>query len=269
MALFPYGLIPWIEMRFMLMDGLEPNALGSIQTFLAGTSTPYPTYSDVEGTENATTIDLDAGGRPSLPIFLGPVGYKFVVYDSDDTELYTIDDIEDIGLVFANNIGTLQTAGSKDVTDGYIVLSTDRLITADTTGGPDPGTMTLCAASDFSGILVIKNVGSENLEISPDGSDTIEGAVTPQVLPASSPPAYTTIVLISDGVSNWWIFSAGSVSPKMQVGVFADLPASPVVGETRGVTDSTTAVWGATIAGGGANAVGAIWNGSNWTVWAK
>lgn len=269
MAFFPYGLLPWIELRFFRADGLTPNAFGTLLTYEAGTVTPLTTYSDQSGTENPTTISLDAAGRPGTPIFLRPTGYKFVVRDVDEVVLYTIDDIEDTGSVFGNTLGTLQTEGSKDVTDGYIVLSTDRLITADTTGGPDPGTMTLCAAEDFTGILVIKNVGDVNLEISPDGSDTIESAADPQILPAGSAPAYPTIVLVSDGVSNWWIFSAGAVSPKMQVGVFADLPSSPVVGEMRGVTDSNTATWGATIAAGGANAVGAIFNGTVWTVFAK
>lgn len=50
---------------------------------------------------------------------------------------------------------------------------------------------------------------------------------------------------------------------------FANVPASPVEGMLVAVTDSTTAVWGATITGGGANHVLAYWNGSAWTVAAK
>lgn len=48
--------------------------------------------------------------------------------------------------------------------------------------------------------------------------------------------------------------------------VFASLPASPTVGMKRCITDSNTVVWGATIAGGGANKVLAWFNGTNWTV---
>lgn len=46
---------------------------------------------------------------------------------------------------------------------------------------------------------------------------------------------------------------------------FASLPAG-VAGMTAYVTDSNTATWAATIAGGGANKVLAFYNGTNWTV---
>jgi len=48
--------------------------------------------------------------------------------------------------------------------------------------------------------------------------------------------------------------------------LFADLPATPEEGWQVPVTDSNTATWGATIAGGGANNVLAYYNGTNWTV---
>jgi len=48
--------------------------------------------------------------------------------------------------------------------------------------------------------------------------------------------------------------------------VFAGLPSSPQEGLRIPVMDSTTAVWGAVIAGGGANRVLAYYNGTNWTV---
>jgi hypothetical protein len=47
---------------------------------------------------------------------------------------------------------------------------------------------------------------------------------------------------------------------------FATLPASPAAGMVAFVSDSTTATWGATIAGGGSNNVLAFYNGANWTV---
>lgn len=46
---------------------------------------------------------------------------------------------------------------------------------------------------------------------------------------------------------------------------FADLP-TPSLGMMAVVSDSNTVTWGATIAGGGANAVLAWYNGTNWTV---
>jgi hypothetical protein len=47
---------------------------------------------------------------------------------------------------------------------------------------------------------------------------------------------------------------------------YATLPGSPTAGTFAYITDSNTAVWGATAAGGGANAVAVWFNGTNWTV---
>lgn len=47
---------------------------------------------------------------------------------------------------------------------------------------------------------------------------------------------------------------------------FAALPVSPVVGQVANVSNSNTAVWGATVAGSGTDHVLARWNGTNWTV---
>jgi hypothetical protein len=48
--------------------------------------------------------------------------------------------------------------------------------------------------------------------------------------------------------------------------LFVDLPTNAVEGWQSPVTDSNTATWGATIAGGGANHVLAYFNGTAWTV---
>lgn len=55
-------------------------------------------------------------------------------------------------------------------------------------------------------------------------------------------------------------------APTIASGLFAALPGSPVLGMLAVVTDSTTAAWGATIAGTGALTVLGFFNGANWTV---
>lgn len=50
---------------------------------------------------------------------------------------------------------------------------------------------------------------------------------------------------------------------------FASLPSSPTEGQLAAVTDSNTAVWGATVAGEGSNHVLAYYDGTNWTVAGK
>lgn len=52
-------------------------------------------------------------------------------------------------------------------------------------------------------------------------------------------------------------------------GVFTALPATPTAGMLRTVTNSTTNVWGAVVAGGGAFTVLAYYNGTAWTVCGK
>jgi hypothetical protein len=68
-------------------------------------------------------------------------------------------------------------------------------------------------------------------------------------------------------VDQWYPFfvSLGPFTPIK----FAQLPTNALIGATAIVTDSNTATWGATVAGGGANQVGVFWNGLHWTVWAK
>lgn len=52
---------------------------------------------------------------------------------------------------------------------------------------------------------------------------------------------------------------------KLTPRAFADLPAAPTEGMMAWVNDSSTATWGATVAGGGANKVLAVFNGTVWT----
>jgi hypothetical protein len=67
------------------------------------------------------------------------------------------------------------------------------------------------------------------------------------------------------GASNATTAKVNLGSNNMPSGAFADLPTA-TTGALACVTDSNTATWGATIAGGGANVVLAFYNGTNWTV---
>lgn len=51
--------------------------------------------------------------------------------------------------------------------------------------------------------------------------------------------------------------------------IFSTLPATPTLGWIAVITDSNTNVWGANVAGGGANKILAWYNGTNWTVLGK
>ena len=79
---------------------------GKINTYEAGTTTPLATYTDLEGASaNTNPVILDSAGRATIRVTDG-VAYKFVIYDSDDNEILSLDDII---------VGTAESATSGDV----------------------------------------------------------------------------------------------------------------------------------------------------------
>jgi len=207
MALYPGTVFVNPNVQFFDNDG-APLAGGFLQAYLAGTTTPQDTYndSDLDPMTHANTnpIELDSSGRATVPIFLAPVGYKFVLSDADSNVLWTRDDVEGWN-VFPNLWGTLLTEGSSNVTTGYTVLDTDRLVTVDSSGGAT--TINLLAAGDATQPLTIKNLGTNTVTVTPDGTDTIDG-LTSFVIVAASSPTFPSIMLASDGVSAWWILAS-------------------------------------------------------------
>lgn len=78
-----------------------PLAGGQIYTYLAGTTTPQPTYTTSSGSiAQANPIVLDAAGRvPSGEIWLtNNVSYKFVLQDSLGSLIATYDNISAVGI---------------------------------------------------------------------------------------------------------------------------------------------------------------------------
>jgi len=207
MALYPGTVFVNPNVQFFDNDG-APLAGGFLQSYLAGTTTPQDTYndSDLDPMTHANTnpIELDSSGRATVPIFLAPVGYKFVLSDADSNVLWTRDEVEGWN-VFQNTWGTLLTEVASDVTTGYTVLDTDRLVTVDSSGGAT--TINLLAAGDATQPLTIKNLGTNTVTVTPDGTDTIDG-LTSYVIAAASSPTFPSIMIASDAVSSWWILSS-------------------------------------------------------------
>lgn len=75
-----------------------PLSGGKIYTYLAGTSTPAPTYTDsTSGTQQANPIILNSLGLPASPIWMtGGIVLKFVIKDSADVLIRTIDGVSGI-----------------------------------------------------------------------------------------------------------------------------------------------------------------------------
>ena len=74
-----YTLTPSPWQTFFYANG-APVAGGQLFTYLAGTTTPAPTYLNASGTPNTNPIILDAAGR--AVIYLAGGSYRFDLYDS-------------------------------------------------------------------------------------------------------------------------------------------------------------------------------------------
>jgi hypothetical protein len=204
----PAEVLPWIRPQFFDDDGV-PVSLGTLSSFIAGTSTPAATYTDSDlGVANPVVIDLDASGLPPDPIFLAAHGYKFELADADAVVLATYDNIENVGQVWTETYGEQQTEGSLNVATGYTVVATDRFVTMGSAGG----NILLPAASDFTASITLKNMSTTTaMTVTPNGSDTIDGIAALYSVAASTSPTFKTITLISNGVDAWWIQSSHGV----------------------------------------------------------
>src|SRR6266702_3788653 len=81
---------PIVQPHMTFVDAAgNPCAGCSLFTYTAGTTTPFPTYTDSLGTSvNPNPIILDASGGPQTPsgssggIWVGRVSYKFILKDA-------------------------------------------------------------------------------------------------------------------------------------------------------------------------------------------
>lgn len=102
--------------QFFDTTGLPLNA-GQIYTYQAGSSTPFPTYTDVNGLiANTNPIILGTDGRPPSEIWLEEgYSYKFILKDSSDVTIQTYDNLYGI-------IGAIPTISPSSVPAGCILL---------------------------------------------------------------------------------------------------------------------------------------------------
>lgn len=206
----PAALLPWLKPQFSDAAG-DPVASGKLYSFVAGTTTPQPTYNAVDLAAehaHANPIVLNAAGQAPSNIYLLPTGYKFRLDTAANVTLWTVDDVSDVGAAFAAGFGRALTAGGKAVTSGYTVLATDRLVTVASTGGPSPCVINLPAVSDATQAVTIKNTGTIALSVVPNGSDTLEGVAAAYTVPAAAAPTRPSVWLAPDGVSAWYILAS-------------------------------------------------------------
>jgi hypothetical protein len=209
-SIYPGELVPWIPLQFFDNTGAVL-ALGTLETYSAGTSTPLATYTDANLTvANPTTITLTSAGRAPNPIFLKPQGYKFITKDSNGAVIQTIDLIENTGQVGLVTLGNVLASGARSVTSGYVLLSSDYLVTVASTGATPPCVINLPAASSVAAQSpkVIKNAGTVAIALTPAGADVLDLVNAAYTIPAAASPSFPSLIVYSDGISSWFI--AGS-----------------------------------------------------------
>lgn len=132
------ALTPSAKQQFFDAAGV-PLVGGKLYTYAAGTSTPLATYVDSSGiTSNTNPVILDSRGEANIWL-LPALSYKFVLKDSTDTTIWTVDDIN-LGINFANVIitgGTINGVTIGNIAPGPATFTTLRAtgnVTFDGTG---------------------------------------------------------------------------------------------------------------------------------------
>ena len=117
-------LSPYPKLQFINNNGV-PMAGCLLYTYRAGTSTPLATYADGTGTAyNTNPVILDAGGRASIWLDSN-VAYKFVLYNSNGSILWTVDNINTTDESFIATIDTiadLQAINTTTMTKGTVTV---------------------------------------------------------------------------------------------------------------------------------------------------
>lgn len=140
-------IVPWLTEQFEDNTGSVLNA-GTVDVYLAGTSTRVDTFTDVSlTTPHANPVVLNSAGRPQTsggteaPIYLTPgVSYKFVIKNSAGSTIITRDNITAIP-PSSQALDVIGTAGENLNPNQAVYLS-------DGSGGKNAGQWYLADATN-------------------------------------------------------------------------------------------------------------------------
>lgn len=181
-AQVPVALSPVAKQQFFDTTG-TPLAGGALFTFIAGTTTQQPTYTESTGTvAYPNPIILDSGGFVPGPLFLIGNGYKFVLCTA---------------FTGASGTGTCSAFGPQQWT-------IDNILLPPFLGGNNTftGTNTFNGATIFNGTVTMNAGGSLNGTFS--GSPTFSGAINFTGGPTFSgvSPVFTVVPLFNAGLGS-------------------------------------------------------------------
>lgn len=155
---------------FRALDGNgDPCAACKLYTYEAGTTSNKVTYTDnSEASNNTNPVILDSEGYAD--VWLGDGAYKFVLKDSNDSTLWTLDNITGSAAgAFGDTVVSL--SANTSITTAYennLILTTS-----------SPTLSLLSAATAGEGFtLAVKNTDTGTTTIDPFGAETIDGSST-------------------------------------------------------------------------------------------
>lgn len=128
---------------------------GKINTYLAGTTTPQATKTDITGSvDNANPIILDSAGRlPNVSIWqLGGIALKVVVTDANNNQVFTLDNISGINDAVTSMFLARRAVGNQTLTNN--ATTTIVFDTEDTDVGGDYDNTTGIFTARYSGRYV-------------------------------------------------------------------------------------------------------------------
>lgn len=148
-----------------------PLSGGLIYTYLAGSTTPAPTYTDnTGGTPQANPIVLNTLGRPASPIWLTDgVSYKFILTSSAGVQQWTIDNITGVSSstptqdewVLQSTVPTYISATQFSVPgDQTATFTVGRRVRAVCTGGVRYGYISVSAFTTLTTVTLVIDSGS-------------------------------------------------------------------------------------------------------------
>ena len=157
--------------KFIGLDNnANPVSGGKLYTYVAGTTTPQATYSDVDlSVANANPVILDSAGRAT--VFLASASYKFVLKDASDVTLWSQDNVQAVPSL-TTNLDVLGVAGETLLLGQVCYLS-------DGSGGLTPGRWYLADSDlDYASSLPQIAMAIENAEAGASTTFRLQGQAT-------------------------------------------------------------------------------------------
>ena len=250
-------LTPVAKMQFLDVTG-APLVGGLLYTYAAGTTTPQASYTDSTGSQaNTNPVVLDSRGEAN--IWLASSTYKFRLCSSDNTELWTVDNISAptsaLSPVLSGNVtidsdsagpalkitqtGTgpvlrVQDSVDPDVTPFII----------DSSGQVGIGTQSPSTAFDVNdGVIQLSSSGTSRTTISADASNSTINS-----------PGSRGLLLATGGTTRVTISSAGVVTFS---GATVFSGGATITGNVA-VTGTLSSTGALTVSSGGASITGGL-----------